>query len=1081
MAKLTAEIISADLLKEQSGSEVFARGLRLFRTKKVIIERVLEDAARCRVKDNETHLVSVNLTDQYLYLKCDCIYASKGFICEHDVAGALALQDHLRKYLTSNWQNQISKIVKSTQNTNKKQLIHPYLLFFSIQNASTRGLINWKVIPYYMPLLGLPKEIRAQVELIKDAEIKDFFKKHPRVQAHLKPPYQTLHAESCINGSEHSVLLANILADREKNFSSSTLPLFDILRSLSLSGNPIYLGNEIDPLDKIVHIINEPADLRINLSKEKSGLQISACINLDSKLYELSEGDLQLISYDPFIILFDNYIFKVSDPNQVDLLKTLSDNPFIFINDNYIPEFLEKYYQPLANQIQITGDVVKWEILEQEPKARIYLLEKRGEIQAELRYLYGEYEVPFDSVFPEQVIIRQLNSWKLIKILRSPSKEEKLFNSLSSKKYGLKRAINSPKTGVLDLRARTHPVDFLLRSIPMLIKDGHEIFGEDLIQATRVNRNNPSIFFDVSSGIDWFDVKISIKFGDTTVSLKELKRVIKKKEQFIKLSDGTIGEIPQDWIEKYKHLVTFGEEVSGSIRLGNQHVSLIDQILQDSTNFSTDEKYSSYLIKFQKLLSNGRNGIESRQIPEHFQGDLRPYQRHGFNWLHYLREFNFGGCLADDMGLGKTIQTLVFLQSIYTQPGEDHPPTLLVVPKSLIANWQREASRFVPGLKFLEYIDSNRPDNYTIFSNYHLVITTYGIMLRDVQKLKTFNFEYIILDESQIIKNPSSQTSRAARSLISNHKLVLTGTPVENSTIELWSQFSFLNPGLLGNLDYFKREFAYPIEKKGDDESTLMLKKLVSPFILRRTKDQVAPELPPRTEKVIFSDMEPAQRKLYNRTREYYRTKVLGLLSENGNDSRMQILEGLLRLRQICNHPVLFDHNFRGESGKLNLIKETLDTLRSEGHKALVFSQFVQMLTVIRNTLDKSHVPYTYIDGQTQNRQEIVDQFQENEHIPFFLISLKAGGLGLNLTAADYVLHIDPWWNPAVEMQATDRTHRIGQDKPVFVYKLITRDSVEEKIVDLQDKKRELVDQLITPENGFFKNLTQEEIESLFI
>ena len=329
-------------------------------------------------------------------------------------------------------------------------------------------------------------------------------------------------------------------------------------------------------------------------------------------------------------------------------------------------------------------------------------------------------------------------------------------------------------------------------------------------------------------------------------------------------------------------------------------------------------------------------------------------------------------------------------------------------------------------------------------------------MLRDIEILRNYRFHYVLLDESQAIKNPVAQSAKAARLLNADHRLVLTGTPVENSTYELWSQFAFLNPGLLGNMEYFKEEFGTPIEKHGEEQAAQFLRKMVYPFILRRTKDQVAPELPPRTERMLFSDMEPAQRKLYNRTRDYYRGVLLGMIEQEGmNDARMKILEGLLRLRQICNHPKLMDLQFHGESAKFELLIETLETLRAEGHKALVFSQFVEMLKLVRREMDLRHIPYTYLDGQTHNRQERVDTFQNDPKIPFFLISLKAGGVGLNLTAADYVIHIDPWWNPAVEMQATDRTHRIGQEKPVFVYKLIVRDSVEEKILQLQERKRE--------------------------
>jgi non-specific serine/threonine protein kinase len=479
-------------------------------------------------------------------------------------------------------------------------------------------------------------------------------------------------------------------------------------------------------------------------------------------------------------------------------------------------------------------------------------------------------------------------------------------------------------------------------------------------------------------------------------------------------------------------------------------------------------------------------------------GELRPYQKHGFDWLHFLREYKFGGILADDMGLGKTVQMLVYLQSLKESLAEPiggaqdklrEPPgerrrsaaSLLVVPKSLLANWQREAEKFTPGLRFLEYMGNLRTKDTSVFDNYDVVLTTYGTMLRDVELLRAYTFSHIILDESQAIKNPLAKSARAARLLQADHRLVMTGTPVENNTFELWSQFAFLNPGLLGNMDYFKREFANPIESGGDEESAALLRKLVYPFILRRTKEQVAPELPPRSERTVYTDMAPAQKKVYALTRERYRAELLGLIESEGiNDARFKILEGLLRLRQIAIHPRLVEKNYKGEAPKFEVLLETLETLQAEKHKALIFSQFVEILRLVRRELEERGIKYVYLDGQTPNRQSRVDLFQNDPSIPFFLISLKAGGVGLNLTAADYVIHLDPWWNPAVEMQASDRAHRIGQDKPVFVYKIIARDTVEEKILQLQEKKRALVKSIIATEASFFKSLTKEDVRTLF-
>ena len=604
---------------------------------------------------------------------------------------------------------------------------------------------------------------------------------------------------------------------------------------------------------------------------------------------------------------------------------------------------------------------------------------------------------------------------------------------------------------------------------------GFEIYGEEKLKAGKINRATPTLSLNITSGLDWFDVQAVVHYGDQEVAFRDIRRALRKQERYIKLADGSIGQIPEDWLERYKKLFDLSEETEAGLRVRDYHLPLVDTLLMDA-----DERRVAAEYEQRRNLLSSFERIQPQSVPEGFTGELRPYQKAGLDWLHFLYNYGFGGCLADDMGLGKTIEVLAFLQSLKEQ-GKFTAPCLLVVPKSLIANWQRETERFTPGLRILEFVGNFRKKDTSVFSGYDIVLTTYGTMLRDIEFLRGFTFLYAILDESQAIKNPLAQSSKAARLLNAQHRLVMTGTPVENNTFELWSQFAFLNPGLLGNIDYFKREFAAPIESRESEETAQILRKLIYPFILRRTKEQVAPELPSRTERILYVDLEPAQHKLYVHTRDYYRGLLMGMIDKEGiNDVRMKILEGLLRLRQICIHPVLVDPAYRGESAKFVLLLETLHTLRAEGHKVLVFSQFVQSLHLLRKELDAHEIPYAYLDGQTLERQEQVDLFQNDRGVPFFLISLKAGGVGLNLTAADYVIHLDPWWNPAVEMQASDRAHRIGQDKPVFIYKIIARDSVEEKILQLQEHKKELVAQLISSEGSFFKSITKDDVKVLF-
>ncbi len=362
-----------------------------------------------------------------------------------------------------------------------------------------------------------------------------------------------------------------------------------------------------------------------------------------------------------------------------------------------------------------------------------------------------------------------------------------------------------------------------------------------------------------------------------------------------------------------------------------------------------------------------------------------------------------------------------------------------------------------------------------------LILTTYGHLRRDVSFLKDIDFQYVVLDESQNIKNPQSDTAQAAKNLQAKNRLTLTGTPVENNTMELWSQFSFLSPGLLGSQTFFKENFMRPIEKNQDVQAASTLKKIIFPYILRRTKEEVVKELPPKIENVIYSPMSDEQQKIYDKVRDTYRQTIEEEIASKGlGKSTMRVLEGLTKLRQVACHPHLVDSKYEDESGKFEALKLMIDEIISEDHKVLVFSQFVKMLTVMREYLDEEAIEYAYLDGSTKDREQAVNRFQEDEDIRIFLISLKAGGVGLNLTAADYVIHYDPWWNPAVEMQASDRAHRIGQTKRVFTYKLIAKDSVEEKILQLQEQKKELVKKLITTEGGLYKSLSRDDIIDLF-
>ena len=446
--------------------------------------------------------------------------------------------------------------------------------------------------------------------------------------------------------------------------------------------------------------------------------------------------------------------------------------------------------------------------------------------------------------------------------------------------------------------------------------------------------------------------------------------------------------------------------------------------------------------------------------------------------MNFLRSYNLGGCLADDMGLGKTVQTLALLQKIHE--ADDAGSSLLVMPTSLIYNWEKEAEKFTPNLKILKYTGVKRNKDHTKFVNYDLIITSYGIVRQDIAILTQFHFNYIILDESQVIKNPDSNISKCVKDLNSSSRLILSGTPIENTTMDLWNQMTFVNPGLLGSKTFFKKQFQIPIEKKGDEERIKKLYSIIKPFMLRRDKSQVATDLPDKIENVQYCSMTPEQEEVYKKIKETYRDQILTEIESAGlGKSSLTILQGLTKLRQVANHPILENDKYNGGSGKHEDFARMLENALRKNHKILIFSQFVKHLKEVEKHLITNGIKYSYLDGTTKDRDKQVESFQNNKEIRVFLISLKAGGLGLNLTQADYVFLLDPWWNPAIEAQAIDRAHRIGQKNKVFTYRFITKNTVEEKIMLLQNSKRKLASELISTEESFVKNLSKDDIVQL--
>jgi superfamily II DNA or RNA helicase len=594
----------------------------------------------------------------------------------------------------------------------------------------------------------------------------------------------------------------------------------------------------------------------------------------------------------------------------------------------------------------------------------------------------------------------------------------------------------------------------------------------------------------VTTGIDWFELHGEFRFDDKVAKLPELLSALKRGDNVVPLDDGTFGMLPEEWLKKYGSLVGLGTTHNGHFRFTRCQVGLLDALLVSQPESTCDDLFKRCRAELMSF-----EGVQPCDPPEQFAGTLRGYQKDGLGWIHFLEKFSFGGCLADDMGLGKTVQVLAMLEERRQKqsatlceardgkgpiPRNGVPgPCLVVAPKSIVFNWIQEAKRFTPQLKVLDHTGANRLKPGEHFENYDLILTTYGTLRKDAVEFKDVQFDYCILDEGQAIKNANTQSAKAVRLINANHRLVLSGTPIENHLGELWSLFEFLNPGMLGSATVFKLTGAGA--RNPEPETRALLGKALRPFILRRTKAQVARELPEKMEQTLYCDLDSKQRKLYNELRDHYRRALINQVERDGiNKCKIQILEALLRLRQAACHPGLIDRAKKSlPSAKLEMLLPQLEQITEEEHKVLVFSQFTSFLAILREQLDKQKTPYAYLDGQTRKRGTVVEQFQTDPDCKLFLISLKAGGLGLNLTAAEYVYLLDPWWNPAVEAQAIDRTHRIGQTRKVFAYRIIARDTVEEKVLELQRTKRDLADAIINADNSIIRNLAKEDLELL--
>jgi SNF2 family DNA or RNA helicase len=814
-------------------------------------------------------------------------------------------------------------------------------------------------------------------------------------------------------------------------------------------------------------LIFNPIQPRFKVEKKGDKYIIHAQVNLPTGKISIADNHAKT-----------HYLFQVE--NQFYSWKNREDlkwvEQFMPTGSNEIdledwPVYLQSVLLPLSKLYQVELGNVKQEKLRGiKPQLQIILKEDRDYLLFEPIYTYKDIVVTADD---GPSVIQQQGD-KIVTLERDLAEERNLMNVIEQLHSGF---VRFEKGNVLALKgAEVLKNNWFFLFIDLLKEKQIPLFGSENLKQFRFNTAKPSTKMYISSNTDWFDAKVEISFGEQKVSVQDIKNMLANKQQFVPLKDGSLGVLPEKWLNKYSLLFKVGEGSQQNLKLSKYHFSILDELYEQRDEeeliFQLEGKYEKIREKY---------SIADVPPPEHLTPILRPYQVSGFQWLNYLHDVQWGGILADDMGLGKTIQTLSFLQHLKEKNGS--LVALVVCPTTLLYNWQNELKKFTPSLSFRIHHGGTRTKNQLFKEPVEVIITTYGTLRSDIKMFSEVKFDYVILDESQAIKNPTSKVTKAACLLQATNKLCLSGTPLQNNTFDIYAQMNFLNPGMLGTVEYFKHNFSMPIDKFDEKEQKEHLRKFVFPFILRRTKEQVAKDLPEKQEMVLYCEMGTAQRKIYDAYRNDYRDKLLGMVEEKGiQKSQLSILQGLMKLRQICDSPAIIkDENYPNESVKLaELTREIAENIGD--HKALVFSQFLGMLGLIKEELTKLGIDYEYFDGGStiQEREKAIERFQNDSNCRVFLISLKAGGVGLNLTAADYVYIVDPWWNPAVEQQAIDRTHRIGQTKNIFAYRMICNDTVEDKILKLQDRKRSLAKELISDEEGFVKSLTKDDIAYLF-
>ena len=884
-------------------------------------------------------------------------------------------------------------------------------------------------------------------------------------------------------------LSLSVLDSSKVNISQEELNILFFLQSTSISSRQIFtysqpIGFLLNWLKKSQVFIKEPnqknpvpvsffpetVKIVLRLIKKKSGFQLQPSLSLLDSVIDIEKSAI-ILSSNPMYLLYDEILYKID-----------SSLPAVFWSNYFrVQQGIEIPIDEVDNFIRIylphILPVLDWKTLTEHfeqislpiNQKLITLEEENSHLLIDVIFRYGKYEFPIYLPTDRSLVSENDRLF----IVRRDLEEEKKGKAFLEE-FGL-----IYRAGNWHIASDYYALDWMRNVLPQLKKAGFEIQGEEDLIRYRVHRQKVRLKLKVRYHDNQLEVKYGLFMGNKALEIPSLLRQIQTGKQYLRLLDNTHIYFPDQLSEKVRKFSVLMDlnRGSGRVKLPVAGVIILKELDLIAEDVIYDDRSSTLMKRYEQF-----EKIQKLPPPSDLKGKLRDYQQAGLEWLVFLNDFHFGGILADDMGLGKTVQVISLLLTL-KQKSLLKKPVLVIVPLTILYNWVEEIEKFGPCLHVLVYYGSRaeRMKLLEKFAEFDVILCSYGIILQDQHSFTDKQFSYVVLDESQKVKNPETKTYRAINKIKGLNKLALTGTPIENSLLDLWSQINFLNPGLLGTIKHFQVRYI-DIPPEEQEEKSKALKRLIYPFMLRRKKEEVETELPPLTEVVHHVEMTEQQHRIYEKWLRHYREEIFQKVDSEGiNRSQMKILEALTCLRQLACHPaILYNDMSLMESGKFLLLDDMLAGIITKGHKVLIFSQFVRFLTLVRKIFDGTSWKYEYLDGKVRNRAQRIRNFQKNPKISAFLISLKAGGVGVNLTAADYVIHLDPWWNPAVEQQATDRAHRIGQDKRVFVYKYIVKNSVEEKILELQQRKKQLSERLITSDNGFVKQLTREDLEVLF-